>query len=72
MKRHELDVLSLVFAILFIALGAIFLTGDVHVGEFIRVWALPMSLVTGSFILGAIAVSSHRRQNKEDDQSIGF
>jgi cytochrome c-type biogenesis protein CcmH/NrfF len=63
MTRHETDVVSLGFAIVFIGIGASFLTGTVNVTRFLAVWALPMGFLATGIILGAAALTRyHRRQ----------
>jgi hypothetical protein len=69
--RHETDLLSLVFAIVFVALGATFLTGDVDVTDFFSVWALPTLFLSAGLVLVAVAVNRYRR-NQEIDAPVDF
>lgn len=51
-QRHELDRSSLVFGILFVALGLLFLVGNVDLGNVGPAWRWALGLATaGSFIL---------------------
>ena len=61
MGRHETDFLSLTFAVLFLSIGILFLTGEVDPAEFVRVWALPVALLGGGLVLGALGLTRHRR-----------
>src|SRR3712207_4273442 len=61
MDKHETDFLSLTFAVMFLAIGVLFLTGEVDPAEFVRVWALPVALLGGGLVLGALGLARHRR-----------
>lgn len=61
MHRHELDAVSLVVALIFITIGGLFLSGRVDAIDFVSIWALPFSLVGAGLVLGAVAVTRHRR-----------
>ena len=74
MQRHETDPLSLAFAFIFLSIGAAFLFGDIDAFEFVSVWALPAVLLATGIVLGAVAVSRHRKAAAEwaerpEDQS---
>jgi hypothetical protein len=69
--RHETDLLSLVFALIFVTQGAIFLTGDIDVTDFISVWALPVVFLSAGLVLVAVALNRYRR-NQEDDPPADF
>lgn len=68
MGRHETDFLSLTFAVLFLAIGVLFVTGEVDPAEFIRVWALPVALLGAGLVLGALGVTRHRRLHAASDE----
>lgn len=71
MTRHDPDLLSLVFALIFVTLGAIFITGDVDAMDFFSVWALPVLFLSSGLVLVAVAISRYRR-NQEDDGPVDF
>lgn len=60
MDRHETDFLSLTFAVLFVSIGVLFLSGEVDPAEFVRLWALPVVLLSAGLVLGALGVARHR------------
>jgi len=70
-KRHDVDLVSFVFALLFLVVGAIFFAGDVDVVDFIQVWALPGALLVMGLILGAVTIDRFRKRH-DDDQAIDF
>lgn len=72
MERHETDLVSLVFGVMFLAVGGVFVSGAVDVGDFVAVWALPLTFVAGGLVLAAFAVNLHRRKNRQDEQTIEF
>lgn len=63
MGRHETDFLSLTFAVLFLSVGVLFLTDEVDPAEFVRLWALPVVLLSAGLVLGALGLARHRRLN---------
>lgn len=65
MQRHDTDAVSLAFGLIFVTIGGAFLTGRIDAFDFVRTWALPVLLVATGVVLGAVAVSRHRR-SKED------
>ena len=77
MDRHETDVVSLTFALIFMTIGVLFLSGRVDAGDFVRMWALPLALVALGLVLGASALARYQRAKRAghegaldgDDQS---
>lgn len=69
MQRHDMDVVSLAFAAIFITIGAIFLTGTIDAGEFVSVWALPAGLLATGLVLGGVALARYRRHSEEHDST---
>ncbi|HEV3472673.1 MAG TPA: hypothetical protein VG408_05640, partial [Actinomycetota bacterium] len=63
-QRHETDALSLAFAIIFMTIGGLFMTGRVDAFDFISTWALPGVLVATGVVLAAVATMRYRR-NRE-------
>lgn len=63
MDKHETDFLSLTFAVLFLAIGVLFLTDEVDPAEFVRLWAFPVVLLSAGLVLGALGLARHRRLN---------
>ena len=70
MKRHDVDYVLFVFALLFVVVGAIFFAGDVDVVDFIQVWALPGALLVMGLILGAVTINRFRKSH--NDQAADF
>ncbi len=67
MGRHETDFLSLTFALVFLSIGTLFLTGEVDPAEFLRVWALPVAVLGVGLVLGALGLARHRRLRTAPD-----
>lgn len=63
MDRHQTDLLSMTFALIFMAIGILFLTGRVDAGDFVRMWALPIVLVSAGLVMGAFGLARHQRAN---------
>ncbi len=61
MRRHETDVVSLAVGVILLAIGGVFLSGEVDGVEFVSVWALPSALLTTGIVLAAVALARHRR-----------
>jgi hypothetical protein len=70
MGRHETDFLSLTFAVFFLSIGGLFLTGEVDPAEFVRVWALPIALLGAGLVLGALGLARHRRLHAADGREV--
>lgn len=66
MGRHETDVLSLACGLIFLLIGSVFLTGEVDPAEFLRVWALPITLLGAGLVLGSLGLARHRRLQVSD------
>ena len=60
-RRHETDAISLACGGIFLAIGVVFLTGRVDAFDFVSLWALPGALLGTGIVLGAIALTRHRR-----------
>lgn len=69
MVRHETDFLSLTFAVLFLSIGILFLTGEIDPAEFVRVWAFPVVLLGAGLVLGALGLARHRRLHAATDEA---
>ncbi len=61
MQRHETDPLSLAFGVIFAAIGGVFLFGNIDAFGFVSVWALPSVLLATGIVLGAVAITRHRK-----------
>lgn len=61
MKRHETDAISLVCGLIFVVVGGLFLSGRVDAFDFLSVWALPFALLAVGLVMGAIALTRHRK-----------
>lgn len=68
MGRHETDFLSLTFAVLFLSIGILFLTGEVDPTEFLRLWALPVALLGAGLVMAALGLARHRRLRRASDE----
>lgn len=62
MKRHETDAISLACGGIFLVIGVVFLTGRMDAFDFVSVWALPAALLGTGIVLGAVALTRHRRE----------
>lgn len=61
MQRHETDAISLACGGIFLMIGVVFLTGRVDAFDFVSVWGLPAVLLATGIVLGAVALTRHRR-----------
>lgn len=61
MKRHETDAVSLVCGLIFLIVGGLFLSGRIDAFDFLSVWALPFALLAVGLVMGAIALTRHRK-----------
>lgn len=64
MQRHETDAVSLVFGVILLVIGSLFVSGRVDASDFVSLWALPAALLTTGIVLAAVAFTSHRRSRK--------
>jgi VIT1/CCC1 family predicted Fe2+/Mn2+ transporter len=64
MKRHETDLLSLVFGVILMITGLLFVSGRVDAADFVSVWALPAALLATGIVLGAVAMTRYRRRQE--------
>ena len=61
MDRHETDVLSMTFALIFITIGLLFVTGSVDAADFVRKWSFPIALVAAGLVFGAFGLTRFQR-----------
>lgn len=61
MKRHETDAISLACGGILLVIGVVFLSGRVNAFDFVSIWALPVALLATGIVLGAVALTRHRR-----------
>lgn len=71
MGRHRTDAISLSFGLIFTLFGAVFASGRIDGGDFIRVWALPVVLIGAGVVLGAVAVARYERARSSEKEVAG-
>lgn len=72
MGRHPTDVISLSFGLIFMLLGAVFASGRIDGGEFIRVWAVPSLMIAAGVVLAAMAIARHQRARIREEEAGGL
>ena len=61
-QRHELDLSSLVFGVLFVGLGLIFLVGNINFGNIGPAWSWALGLATAGSLILAWGARRHTRR----------
>jgi hypothetical protein len=61
-QRHDLDRSSLVFGVLFVALGLLFLVGNVDFGNIGPAWRWALGLATAGSLILALGARRHTRR----------
>jgi hypothetical protein len=56
--------LSLVFGVILMITGLLFVSGRVDAADFVSVWALPAALLATGIVLATVALTRYRRRQQ--------
>ena len=57
MRRHPVDLISLAFGLIFLAVGTVFVTGRVDAADLGTGWIAPGALLAAGVLLGAMVLN---------------